>query len=228
MQLSKDKTDTDIKSDVLTELKYEPSVKTTDIGVLVKDGAVTLTGFTTTYGEKWDAVRATKRVSGVRAVADDIKVKLAGSHERTDGEIAASAADHIEWSTSVPDDKVDITVQDGWVTLAGKLEWWYQKNAAENAVIFLTGVKGVTNLISIASKAVASDIEASIEKAFERNALLDSNKIEVAISDNKVTLRGKVRTYAEREEAERVAWAAPGVYSVDDKIKVEWFWGITD
>jgi osmotically-inducible protein OsmY len=228
MQLSKDKTDTDIKSDVLTELKYEPSVKTTDIGVLVKDGAVTLTGFTTTYGEKWDAVRATKRVSGVRAVADDIKVKLAGSHERTDGEIAASAADHIEWSTSVPDDKVDITVQDGWVTLEGKLEWWYQKNAAENAVIFLTGVKGVSNLITITSKAVASEIEASIEKAFERNALLDSNKIEVQITDNKVTLRGKVRTYAEREEAERVAWAAPGVYSVDDKIKVEWFWGITD
>lgn len=228
MQLSKDKTDTDIKSDVLTELKYEPSVKTTDIGVLVKDGAVTLTGFTTTYGEKWDAVRATKRVSGVRAVADDIKVKLAGSHERTDGEIAASAADHIEWSTSVPDDKVDITVQDGWVTLEGKLEWWYQKNAAENAVIFLTGVKGVSNLITITSKAVASEIEASIEKAFERNALLDSNKIEIQITDNKVTLRGKVRTYAEREEAERVAWAAPGVYSVDDKIKVEWFWGITD
>ncbi|MEO5713566.1 MAG: BON domain-containing protein [Luteolibacter sp.] len=228
MQLSKEKTDSDIKSDVLTELKYEPSVKTTDIGVLVKDGAVTLTGFTTTYGEKWAAVRATKRVSGVRAVADDIKVKLAGSHERTDGEIAASAADHLEWSTSVPDDKVDITVQNGWVTLTGKLEWWYQKNAAENSVMFLTGVKGVTNLITIASKAVASEIAASIEKAFERNALLDSNKITVKTSGNDVTLTGKVRTYAEKEEAERVAWAAPGVYSVDDKIKVEWFWGITD
>jgi osmotically-inducible protein OsmY len=228
MQLSKEKTDSDIKSDVLTELKYEPSVKTTDIGVLVKDGAVTLTGFTTTYGEKWDAVRATKRVSGVRAVADDIKVKLASSHDRTDGEIAASAADHLEWSTSVPDDKVDITVQDGWVTLTGQLEWWYQKNAAENSVLFLTGVKGVTNLITITSKAIASDIAASIEKAFERNALLDSNKIKVKTSGNDVTLTGKVRTYAEKEEAERVAWAAPGVYSVDDKIKVEWFWGITD
>lgn len=226
--LSKEKTDSDIKSDVLIELKYEPSVKTTDIGVLVKDGAVTLTGFTTTYGEKWDAVRATKRVSGVRAVADDIKVKLASSHDRTDGEIAASAADHLEWSTSVPNDKVDITVQDGWVTLAGKLEWWYQKNAAENAVIFLTGVKGVTNLITIKSKAAASEIESSIEKAFERTALLDSNKIKVKTSGNDVTLTGKVRTYAEKEEAERVAWAAPGVYSVDNKIKVEWFWGITD
>lgn len=226
--LSKEKTDADIKHDVLIELKYEPSVKTTDIGVLVKDGAVTLTGFTTTYGEKWDAVRATKRVSGVRAVADDIKVKLASSHDRTDGEIAASAADHLEWSTSVPNDKVDITVQDGWVTLVGKLEWWYQKNAAENAVIFLTGVKGVTNLITIKSKAAASEIESSIEKAFERTALLDSNKIKVKTSGNDVTLTGKVRTYAEKEEAERVAWAAPSVYSVDNKIKVEWFWGITD
>jgi osmotically-inducible protein OsmY len=226
--LSKDKTDTGIKSDVLTELKYEPKVKATDIGVLVKDGAVTLTGFTTTYGEKRDAVRAAKRVSGVRAVADDIKVKLAGSHDRTDGEIAASAADHLEWSTSVPDDKVDITVQDGWITLTGQLEWYYQKNAAENSVLFLTGVKGVTNLITITSKAVASEIEASIEKAFERNALLDSNKIKVKTSGNDVTLTGKVRTYAEKEEAERVAWAAPGVFSVDNNIKVEWFWGIMD
>ena len=227
--LSKEKkSDTNIKSDVLSELKYEPSVKTTDIGVLVKDGAVTLTGYTTTYGEKLDAVRATKRVSGVRAVADDIKVKIAGSYERTDGEIAASAADHIGWSISVPDDKVSITVQGGWVTLTGKLEWWYQKNAAENAVHFLSGVKGVSNLITITSKAAASNIESLIQKAFERNALLESNKIEVETSGNKVTLRGKVRTYAEKEEAERVAWAAPGVYSVDDKIKVEWFGGAAD
>jgi osmotically-inducible protein OsmY len=225
-QLTKDKTDSGIKNDVLCELKYEPSVKGTDIGVSVKDGAVTLNGFVTTYGEKWHAVRATKRVSGVRAVADDIKVKLIGSHDRTDGEIAASAADHLGWSMSVPAGKVDITVRDGWITLNGQLEWWYQKNAAENAVHFLAGVKGVSNLITIKSKAVASEIEASIDKAFERNALLDSNKIEVKTSGNYVTLSGKVRTYAEKEEAERVAWAAPGVFSVEDNIKVEWFWGI--
>ena len=229
MVLSKDnKSDTDIKNDVLSELKYEPSVKTTDIGVLVKDGVVTLTGNATNYGEKWDAVRATKRVSGVRAVADEIKVKLASSPERTDGEIAASAADHIGWSTSVPADKVSITVQHGWITLTGQLEWWYQKNAAENSVLYLKGVKGVTNLITITSKADASGIETAIQKAFERNALLDANKIQVETSGNKVTLRGNVRTYAGKEEAERVAWAAPGIYSVDNKIKVEWFSGFSD
>lgn len=229
MLLSKEKkSDKEIKNDVLSELKYEPRVKTTDIGVLVKDGVVTLEGFTASYGEKWEAVRATKRVSGVRAVADDIKVKLAGSHDRTDGEIAASAADHIGWSVSVPKDKVGITVQHGWVTLSGQVEWWYQKNAAENSVLYLTGVKGVTNLITIKSMADASGIEASILKAFERTALLESHKIEVETSGNKVTLRGKVRNYAEKEEAERAAWAAPGVNSVEDKIKVEGFWGITD
>jgi len=227
--LSKEnKSDTDIKNDVLSELKYEPSVKTTDIGVLVKDGVVTLTGNTATYGEKWDAVRAAKRVSGVRAVADDINVKVASSPERSDGEIAASAADHIGWSTSVPADKVSITVQHGWVTLSGQLEWWYQKNAAENSVLYLRGVKGVTNLITIYSTSEASGIETAIKKAFERNALLDASEIKVEYFGNKVTLRGNVRTYAAKEEAERVAWAAPGIYSVDNKIKVEWFSGFSD
>ena len=226
-QLTKEKTDSGIKNDVLSELKYEPSVKSTDIGVLVQDGAVTLNGFVTTYGEKWHALRAAKRVSGVRAVADDIKVKLIGSHDRTDGEIAASAADHLGWSMAVPAGKVDITVRDGWITLNGKVEWWYQKSAAESSVHFLAGVKGVTNLITVNSKAMASEIETSINKAFARNALLESNKIKVKTTENNVTLTGTVRTYAEKEEAERVAWAAPGVYSVDDKIKVEWFWGIT-
>jgi osmotically-inducible protein OsmY len=228
IQPSKEKSDTDIKSDVLSELKYEPSVKTTDIGVLVKNGAVTLTGYTNTYGEKWHAVHATKRVSGVRAVADDIEVKLDNSNDRTDGEIAASAADHLESSTSVPHEKVDITVRDGWITLTGQVEWWYQKNAAENSVLFLSGVKGVNNLITITSKVIAAKIEDLIQKAFERNGLLDSSKIEVEASGNKVILRGTVRTYAEKEEAERVAWAAPGVYYVDNKIKVEWFWGMID
>lgn len=224
---TKEKTDSSIKTDILSELKYEPSVKPTDIGVLVKEGAVTLTGFVGTYGEKWHAVRATKRVSGVRAVADDIIVKLASSHDRTDGEIAASAADHIEWLISVPKNQVDITVRDGWISLTGKLEWWYQKNAVENAVHFLRGVKGVTNSITINSKALAIEIEDSIGKALTRNALLESTKIKVKATGNSVTLTGKVQTYAAKEEAEQVAWAAPGVSSVENNIKVEWFWGIT-
>jgi osmotically-inducible protein OsmY len=226
-QMIEEKKDSGIKDDVLSELKYEPSIKTTDIGVLVKDGAVTLTGFVATYGEKWHAVRAAKRVSGVRAVADDIKVKLADSHERTDGEIAASAADHISWLISVPKNKVDITVREGWISLKGQLEWWHQKYAVENAVHFLAGVKGVTNLITVNSTTSASEIKTLIEKAFARNALLESNKIKIETSGNSVTLKGKVKTYAEKDEAEQVAWAAPGVSSVENKIKVEWFWGIT-
>jgi osmotically-inducible protein OsmY len=137
------KSDKQLKSDVLAEFEYEPSVNAADIGVLVKDGAVTLNGYATSYGEKWDAVRVVKRVAGVKAVADDIQVKLPDSRLRTDGDIAAAAAHEIDWSTTIPSGTVKITVRDGWITLEGVVEWWYQKTAAENAVLYLAGVKGV-------------------------------------------------------------------------------------
>lgn len=223
-----EKTDTEIKSDVLAELKYEPSVKVTDIGVLVKDGTVTLNGNATSYSEKWQAVTAAKRVVGVRAIADDIKVKLWDSFVRTDGDIAAAAANQIKWSTSIPAGTVKVTLRDGWLTLEGEVGWWYEKNAAEDAVEDLTGILGVTNLITIKPKPSAANIQSDIESAFERNALLDASRIEVEASGNKITLRGKVRNYTEREEAERVAWAAAGVSSVDDKLDVEWFEGFDD
>jgi len=225
---SVEKTDTEIKSDVLAELKYEPSVKVTDIGVLVKDGTVTLNGFATNYGEKWQAVTAAKRVAGVRAIADDIKVKLWDSFVRTDGEIAAAAANQIKWSTSIPAGAVKVTLRDGWITLEGEVGWWYEKNAAEDAVKDLTGVLGVSNQISIKPKPSSANIESDIESAFERNALLDASKIKVETSGNEVTLRGKVRNYSEREEAERVAWAAAGVSSVDDQLDIEWFGGFDE
>jgi osmotically-inducible protein OsmY len=217
-----EKTDTELKSDVLAELKYEPSVKVTDIGVLVKDGAVTLNGYATSYGEKFGALRAAKRVAGVKAIADDIEVKLPSSLRRTDGEIAAAAANQIKWSTSIPTGAAEVTVREGWVTLEGELEWWYQKNAAENAVRDVAGVKGVSNLIWIKPKLTPAKVETAIKAAFERNALVDAKKIHAETSGNKVVLRGKVPNYAEREEAERVAWAAPGVFSVDNQLKVEW------
>jgi len=218
-----EKSDTDLQRDVLAELKYEPRVKVTDIGVLVKDGAVTLNGYATSYGEKWDAVCAAKRVAGVTAIADDIEVKLPDSRRRTDGDIAAAAAHQIDWSTTIPAGAVKITVREGWITLEGQLDWQYQKNAVEDAVRYLAGVKGVNNLITIKPKVASAAVATAIRSAFERNAVLDAKKIEVETSGNEVTLRGKVRSYAERDEAERAAWAAPGVFWVDNQLKVKWF-----
>jgi VCBS repeat-containing protein len=216
------KTDLELKTDVLAELRYEPGVEVTDIGVLVKDGAVTLNGFVTSYGERWDAVRATKRVAGVIAIADDMEVKLPNSVRRTDGEIAAAAANQINWSsTTILPEGIQVTVREGRITLEGEVEWWYQKSSAETAVQHLAGVKGVTNLITIKPKLSPANIETDIQSAFKRNALFDAKKIQVEASGNKVILRGTVRNYAEYEEAERVAWAAPGVYSVDNQIKVD-------
>ena len=216
------KTDLELKTDVLAELRYEPGVEVTDIGVLVKDGAVTLNGFVTSYGERWDAVRATKRVAGVIAIADDMEVKLPNSVRRTDGEIAATAANQINWSsTTIPPEGIQVTVREGRISLEGEVEWWYQKSSAETAVQHLAGVKGVTNLITIKPKLSPANIETDIQSAFKRNALFDAKKIEVEASGNKVILRGTVRNYGELEEAERVAWAAPGVYSVDNQIKVD-------
>jgi osmotically-inducible protein OsmY len=228
MKIIVEKTDAELKNDVLSELKYEPGVDISDIGVLVKDGAVTLNGFVTNYTEKWNAVSATKRVAGVRAIADDIVVKLASSMTRTDGDIAGAAANQINWYCSAPKGAITVVVRDGWVTLDGELEWGYQRSDAQDYVQFLAGVKGVTNLITIKSKLSATNLKESIEAAFERSALLDSEKIEVETSGNKVTLRGKVRNYAERDEAERVAWSAAGVHAVDNEIDVKWSWGFDD
>jgi VCBS repeat-containing protein len=223
-----DKSDTEIKTDVLAELHYEPSVKVTDIGVLVQDGVVTLNGFATNYGEKWNAVRAAKRVAGVRAVADDIIMKTVDSQFRSDGDIALAVSNRMDWSTVVPKGAIEVSVRDGQVTLEGQLEWWYQKDSAEKALQHLAGVKGVTNLITLKPAQVASDTTTTIYTAFERNFLLDARKIQVEATGNKVVLRGTVRNNDEREEAERVAWSAPGVYSVDNQVKVKWFWDNTD
>lgn len=216
--------DADIKTNVLSELKFEPSVKTSDIGVLVKDGTVTLTGLATSYWQKKNAVRAAERVCGVNGIADDIMIKLPGSLTQTDSDIAAAATQHLKWSSSVPDDSIKVTVRDGWITLAGDVEWWYEKNAAENSVDYLKGVKGVSNDISIKPKLSVQVIEADIESAFKRSAMLDADEVAVTTSGSSVTLRGKVRTYAERYEAERAAWGAPGVKAVDNKLTVNWSW----
>jgi osmotically-inducible protein OsmY len=218
-----EKTDIELKTDVLSELKYEPSIKVTDIGVLVKDGTVTLNGYATSYNEKREAVRAVKRVAGVKAIADDIEVKLPSSMHRTDGDIAASAANQIASCTIIPAKTITPTVRDGWITLDGQVEWWYQKNAAGNVVHYLSGVKGVSNNISIKPKLTTMAVETAIQSAFKRSALFDASKIQVKTSQNEVVLSGKVRNYGELEEAERAAWAAPGVFSVDNNLTLESF-----
>lgn len=223
MKNNMEKTDIQLKTDVLAELKYEPSVKVTDIGVLVKNGVVTLNGYASSYTEKYDAVRVVKRIAGVKAIADDVQVKFSDSLLRTDGDIATAAANQIAWSPSIPAGTIQVKVSEGRITLEGQVDWWYQKNDVEDTVRSLVGVIGVINLISIKPKLMSADVETSITSAFERNAMLDAQKIRAEITGNKVILSGIVRNYFEREEAERAAWSASGVFSVDNQLKVEWF-----
>jgi len=224
MTTKPDKTDPEIKTDVLAEMTYDPNVKVTDIGVLVKDGTVTLNGYATSYGEKWEAVRAAKRVAGVNAIADEIEVRMPNSSCQTDGDIAHAALKLIDESPSILPGTVQVTVSEGCVTLEGEVEWWYQRDSAKNAIRHLPGLKGVSNLISIKSIVTPDGIEKDIKSAFERNALLDSSNIKVETSGHNVVLHGRVRNHAEREEAERVAGCAPGVTSVDNQLAVKWFW----
>lgn len=217
-----DKTDTELQDDVLSELSYEPSVNVTDIGALVENGTVTLNGCATSYVEKWAAVNAVKRVNGVQAIIDEIKVNIPDAYYRTDEDITQAVIDRIAWSTIIPSDVVEVIVNDGWVSLAGEVEWWYQQNAAVDLVQQMMGVTGVSNGISVQSKAVKMAIEEDINSALKRSAIVDVNRIQVESENNKVVLRGDVRSFAARDEAERIAWSEPGVWSVDNHLGVNW------
>jgi len=222
------KTDTDLKMDILAQLQFEPSIKITDIGVLVKDGVVTLNGVATSYGEKINTVQATKRVVGVRAIADDIEVSLPEFDHHADGDIAEAAINRINWSTLIPPGSVQVTVREGHLMLEGNLEWGYQKHAAEAAVQHLAGVHGISNQINIRPSLTSGALDVNLRAAIKRNAMLDHDSIQVEAQDRHVILSGRVRSYSESEEAERLAWAAPGVLSVDNRLKVEWPWELTD
>ncbi len=214
-------TDGDLQEDVLHELEWEPSVDAAHIGVAAKGGVITLSGSVTSYAEKWAAETAAKRVYGVKAVANEIQVKLPGSSQRTDQDIAADCVKALKSHVSVPADKIKVTVSKGWVTLEGQADWQYQKDAAESAVRYLSGVTGVTNLITVKPVVTPSEIKSKIEAALKRSAEVDAHRITVEVEGGKVILRGKVRSWAERDEAAREAWAAPGVWTVENLITVE-------
>jgi osmotically-inducible protein OsmY len=213
------RTDEEIQKDVLAELKWDAQVQPNEIGVAVKDGVVTLTGWVDSYLKKWAAEDAAHRISGVRAVANEIEVKLAT--ERTDVDIAAAVVRALEWDSSVPADRVKVTVSKGWVTLRGEVEWQYQKEDAERIVRRLSGVKGVSNLITIKPSVTPLELKEKIEDALVRNAEIDADRITVEVQGGRAILKGTVRSWAEREAAERAAWSAPGITSVDNRIRLE-------
>lgn len=214
------KSDIELQRDVLAELQFDPSVNAARIGVSAKDGVVTLTGYVDRYSEKYEAERAAKRVYGVRAVANDIEVKPPWTSELTDADIAAAAVKALESNSRVPADNIKVTVRNRYLTLEGEVEWQYQKHEAERAVRNLPGIVGINDLITVKPHVSPEDLKSKIEEALKRSAEMEARRVDVEVHDGEVILRGSVRSWYEREEAERAAWAAPGVRRVEDLITV--------
>jgi len=212
------KSDMELQDDVVAELRWDPSIRDEEIAVAVKDGVVTLAGTVYSYAQRRAAEKAAERVSGVRAIAEELHVKLASDHSRTDTELAHAVVDALRWNSQVPLNAVTARVEKGWVTLEGDVEWQFQRDAAERAIHDLIGVRGVMNLVAIKPRVSTFDVTKRIKEALRRRAELDASRIQVEAKDGTVTLRGSVRNWQERTDAESAAWAAPGVTRVEDDL----------
>ena len=215
------KSDNEIQKDVIEQLKWEPFLNASQIGVAVKNGIVTLSGQVDTYSKKVLAEKTTKKVAGVKAIAEDIMVGISPSYKKTDTEIAEAVVNALKWHTMIPEDKVKVSVEDGNVKLEGEVEWEYQRNQAKTAIENLIGVRFVTNLVAVKPKVTPYELQLKINASFLRSANIDAAKVSADVSGSKVTLRGKVRSFAEREDAENAVWSAPGITTVENKLVIE-------
>lgn len=213
-------TDNYIQRDVTQELQWEPSLRDNDIAVGVREGVVTLGGFVDSWAEKGQAERAATRVKGVKAIANELEVKIPGPCVRTDAEIARAALQALAWDVAVPQERIRVTVEKGWITLEGQVDWYYQKQAAERAVRQLTGVRGLFNFIMLAVRTAPGDVKKRIKEALHRAADLDAERITVEITGNKVILTGTARSYSELMDVERAARNAPGITEVENHVAI--------
>ncbi|WP_139975315.1 BON domain-containing protein [Ochrobactrum sp. CGA5] len=213
--------DQSLRQDIIDELDFEPSIDSADIGVAVENGIATLTGHVPTFAQKVTVENVVLRVKGVRGIAEKVEVRPSGGNQSADDEIAKRAVNTINWSTSIPDLAVQVKVQNGWVTLTGKVDWQYQKNAATDAIVNLAGVIGVTNKIEIKARASGLDIKKRIEDALKRNAVIEAQRIRINVLDGgRIRLEGTVHAWSERSAVERAAWSAPGVVAVEDQLTI--------